>query len=315
MDWTPAQATSRARGAQLEAEQRRSSRRSTARGATDERATLLAQSLRRSSSSELGSRVARASASASSRRAPRSCPRGSTPPRAAAAAGRLALARRARRLPPAGREHRPVRRAARRRSCRACPGATRPRCRSARSAYGLVVESHEGRPTKIEGNELHPATAGASSARMQAAILGLYDPDRSQHACSQRRRRPPSLGRFRRGLGRAREDATSPTAAPGSPLLAPPSSSPTLARLARRAPRALPAARWRDLRAGLATRTRSPASRGRRPAARSRSYHLDKARGDPRARRRPAAAASPKRPRTARGFAAGRRARRPTATR
>ncbi len=49
-----------------------------------------------------------------------------------------------------------------------------------RSAYGLVVESHEGRPTKIEGNELHSATKGRSSVRMQGAILGLYDPDRSQ---------------------------------------------------------------------------------------------------------------------------------------
>jgi molybdopterin-containing oxidoreductase family iron-sulfur binding subunit len=46
-------------------------------------------------------------------------------------------------------------------------------------AYGLVVESHDGRPTKIEGNELHPASLGAASAWMQAAILGLYDPDRS----------------------------------------------------------------------------------------------------------------------------------------
>jgi molybdopterin-containing oxidoreductase family iron-sulfur binding subunit len=49
-----------------------------------------------------------------------------------------------------------------------------------RSAYGLVVESHEGRPTKIEGNELHPTTNGRSSVRTQGAILGLYDPDRAQ---------------------------------------------------------------------------------------------------------------------------------------
>jgi molybdopterin-containing oxidoreductase family iron-sulfur binding subunit len=47
------------------------------------------------------------------------------------------------------------------------------------SAYGVVVESHENRPTKLEGNALHPSSLGAANSWMHASLLDLYDPERA----------------------------------------------------------------------------------------------------------------------------------------
>src|SRR5258708_34516184 len=98
-----------------------------------------------------------------------------------------------------------------------------------RSAYGLIVESHEGRPTKIEGNPSHPSTLGASSSLVQASVLGLYDPDRSQSVTLQGT--PKSWKDFVTAWGQL-SGAHASDAGAGLASLSESFCSPTLARLA-----------------------------------------------------------------------------------
>jgi len=49
-----------------------------------------------------------------------------------------------------------------------------------RGAHPLVAVTHDGRPTKVEGNPNHSASKGATDIQSQASLLDLYDPDRSR---------------------------------------------------------------------------------------------------------------------------------------
>ena len=108
-------------------------------------------------------------------------------------------------------------------------------------ATGLLVESHEGRPTKIEGNPDHPASLGATDAFSQALVLSLYDPDRSQTITR--------LGQIRTWANftdelAARVKAHAALGGDGLRILTQTVTSPTLAGQLRAVLASMPKARW-----------------------------------------------------------------------
>src|SRR5215469_10136344 len=109
------------------------------------------------------------------------------------------------------------------------------------STVGILVESHEGRPTKIEGNPDHPSSLGATSAIVQAAILNLYDPDRSQTV--QRAGEIRSWSTF---LEEAQGQATNAKATSGAGLriLSGAITSPTLTAQVHKLLTEYPQAKW-----------------------------------------------------------------------
>jgi molybdopterin-containing oxidoreductase family iron-sulfur binding subunit len=108
-------------------------------------------------------------------------------------------------------------------------------------ATGVLVESHEGRPTKVEGNPDHPASLGATDAFAQAAILSLYDPDRSQTV--MRGGRISTWGEFLTALT-AEMVAVRDVRGRGLAILTETVTSPTLADQLQSLLEELPEAKW-----------------------------------------------------------------------
>jgi Fe-S-cluster-containing dehydrogenase component len=108
-------------------------------------------------------------------------------------------------------------------------------------AHGVLVETDMGRPVKVEGNPLHPASLGATDAHAQASVLQLWDPDRSQTVIE--RGRITTWEAFETAL-RARLAKLRPVHGAGLALLTTTITSPTLAAQLARLLQRYPEARW-----------------------------------------------------------------------
>ena len=108
--------------------------------------------------------------------------------------------------------------------------------------HGVVLTSYDGRPVKVEGNELDPNSMGATNVFAQAAILEMYDPDRSRmpiHAGKE-----VSFDAFRSAFAGLLDSVVRPAAGRGLAILSEANSSPTAAMLRERVLAELPEARF-----------------------------------------------------------------------
>ena len=107
--------------------------------------------------------------------------------------------------------------------------------------HGVLVESHEGRPTKIEGNPDHPASLGGTNVFSQASVLDLYDPARSK--VPMRDRETTTLTEATSALLEKRS-LYSRSGGRGFRILTESITSPTLGEQLRALLRRYPEARW-----------------------------------------------------------------------
>jgi molybdopterin-containing oxidoreductase family iron-sulfur binding subunit len=108
-------------------------------------------------------------------------------------------------------------------------------------ANGVLVTTRDGRPLKIEGNPDHPWTAGATDPFMQASVLDLYDPARSQTVA---RRGEASDWQALRGALIGPFAALKAQGGTGFHLLTAPLSSPSLLAQIDALRQALPRMHW-----------------------------------------------------------------------
>ena len=109
------------------------------------------------------------------------------------------------------------------------------------AAQGVLVESHMGRPTKIEGNPEHPGSLGSTDHFAQAEILNLYDPDRSKSVLY--RTETSTWAAFVAAI-RPVLDAQKALRGEGLRLLTPTVTSPTLAAQIAELLKQYPMAKW-----------------------------------------------------------------------
>jgi molybdopterin-containing oxidoreductase family iron-sulfur binding subunit len=112
-----------------------------------------------------------------------------------------------------------------------------------RNAVPVLAETHQGRPTKIEGNPSFTPYGGATNAFVQASVLDLYDPDRA--TTSTIKGSAATAAQINDLLAAIGADAKASRGA-GLVFLAESSGSPTRERLVARLKRELPEAVWAE---------------------------------------------------------------------
>ena len=108
-------------------------------------------------------------------------------------------------------------------------------------ADGILVRHDNGRPIKVEGNPLHPASLGGTSAIGQAQILGFYDPDRSRSLI--RDGEPQAWSSLQTALA-AERDRLAGSGGEGFRILTGTTTSPTMARQIAALKQRYPAMQW-----------------------------------------------------------------------